>query len=79
MEPSGLAWVQRFPGSVSLDDLVPEFRDRVRAFLRALKDGGAKVRIAATYRPPGEGLARVTVVDADGRSDTSEIRFKKLR
>ena len=34
---------------------------------------------AATYRPPGEGLARVTVVDADGRSDTSEIRFKKLR
>lgn len=52
MEPSGLVWVQRFPGSVSLDDLVPEFRDKVRAFLRALKDGGAKVRIAATYRPP---------------------------
>jgi penicillin-binding protein 1C len=34
---------------------------------------------AATYVPPGEGVARVTVVDADGRSDTSEIRFKKLR
>ena len=34
---------------------------------------------AATYHPGGEGLARVTVVDADGRSDTSEIRFKKLR
>jgi penicillin-binding protein 1C len=34
---------------------------------------------AATYTPAGEGLARVTVVDADGRSDTSEIRFKKLR
>jgi penicillin-binding protein 1C len=34
---------------------------------------------AATYRPGGEGLARVTVVDADGRSDSSEIRFKKLR
>jgi penicillin-binding protein 1C len=34
---------------------------------------------AATYRPGGEGLARVTVVDADGRSDTSEIRFKKIR
>jgi len=34
---------------------------------------------AATYKPGGEGLARVTVVDADGRSDTSEIRFKKLR
>jgi len=34
---------------------------------------------AATYLPAGEGVARVTVVDADGRSDTSEIRFKKLR
>jgi penicillin-binding protein 1C len=34
---------------------------------------------AATYLPNGEGVARVTVVDADGRSDTSEIRFKKLR
>ncbi|MBV9550222.1 MAG: penicillin-binding protein 1C [Alphaproteobacteria bacterium] len=34
---------------------------------------------AATYRPQAEGLARVTVVDADGRSDSSEIRFKKIR
>ncbi len=52
MEPSGLAWVQRFPGSVSLDDLVPEFRDKANAFVRALRAGGAKVRITATYRPP---------------------------
>jgi penicillin-binding protein 1C len=33
----------------------------------------------ALYAPEGEGPARVTVVDADGRSDTAEIRFKKLR
>ena len=33
----------------------------------------------ALYTPQGEGLARVTVVDADGRSATSEIRFKKMR
>ena len=33
----------------------------------------------ALYTPQGEGLARVTVVDADGRSDTSQIRFKKIR
>ncbi len=33
----------------------------------------------ALYTPEGEGLARVTVVDADGRSATSEIRFKKMR
>jgi penicillin-binding protein 1C len=33
----------------------------------------------ALYAPGGEGLARVTVVDADGKSDTSNIRFKKMR
>ncbi len=32
----------------------------------------------ALYTPKGEGLARVTVVDEDGRSDSSEIRFKKM-
>src|SRR6266540_4174079 len=33
---SGAAWVQRFPGSKSVDDLEPAFRERVRAFLGAL-------------------------------------------
>jgi penicillin-binding protein 1C len=33
----------------------------------------------ALYVPSGEGVARVTVVDADGRSDTSTVRFKHLR
>ncbi len=28
--------------------------------------------------PPGEGFARVTVVDAQGRSDSSEVRFKHI-
>ncbi|HEY1613896.1 MAG TPA: penicillin-binding protein 1C [Rhizomicrobium sp.] len=32
----------------------------------------------APYQPSGEGVARVTVVDADGRSDTARIRFKRL-
>ncbi len=31
----------------------------------------------ALYLPQGEGLARITVVDSDGRSDSSEVRFKK--
>lgn len=31
------------------------------------------------YQPPGEGLARITVVDTEGRSDSSEVRFKKLK
>jgi penicillin-binding protein 1C len=30
------------------------------------------------YQPTGEGFARVTVVDAEGRSDTARIRFKRL-
>jgi hypothetical protein len=52
VEPSGPQWVARFPGSVSLDDLLPEFQKAVRGFLHALRDAGARVRIAATYRPP---------------------------
>ena len=31
------------------------------------------------YTPDGEGLARFTVVDAQGRSDTAQVRFKKMR
>jgi penicillin-binding protein 1C len=33
----------------------------------------------ALYTPEGEGPARVTVVDAEGRSDTAQVRFKKVR
>ena len=32
----------------------------------------------ALYAPQGEGIAHVTVVDSQGRSDSSEIRFKRL-
>jgi penicillin-binding protein 1C len=31
------------------------------------------------YKPHGEGVARITVVDSEGRSDTSKVRFKRLR
>ena len=30
------------------------------------------------YAPRGEGIAHVTVVDSQGRSDTSEVRFKRM-
>ncbi len=33
----------------------------------------------AFYMPGGEGVARVTVVDAEGRSDSSTVRFKRMR
>ncbi len=31
-----------------------------------------------TVTPDGEGVARITVVDASGRSDTSQVRFKHM-
>jgi len=31
------------------------------------------------YTPDGEGVARFTVVDAQGRSDSAQVRFKKTR
>ena len=31
------------------------------------------------YTPDGEGVGRITVVDAQGRSDTSLVRFKKAK
>jgi|SRR5215471_356507 len=51
-ELSGRAWVERFPGSKSVDDLEPNFRRSVKGFLKALADAGADVTISATFRPP---------------------------
>jgi hypothetical protein len=51
-EPSGVAWVERFPTSRSTDALVDGFRQKCEAFLAALEDAGAAVTISATLRPP---------------------------
>jgi hypothetical protein len=51
VEPSGPAWVARFPTSTSVSDCVQPFRDELTAFLAALKAAGAAVSIAATLRP----------------------------
>ena len=50
-EPSGPQWCPRFPTSASLDDLLPDFGDATKAFISAMKKGGATVSVAATYRP----------------------------
>lgn len=51
---SGTAWWQanqgRFPNSAAVADLVPAFRDKVAAFIAALKDAGATVKVSATRR-----------------------------
>ena len=51
-ELSGPQWCTRFPTSTSPNDLLPDFRDRVLAFISVMQRGGATVTIAATYRPP---------------------------
>lgn len=71
------------PDAKSKDPSLQFKADGGRAPLTWLVNGaplGSFDRFApALYTPQGEGLARITVVDADGRSDTSEIRFKKIR
>lgn len=49
---SGAHWVRFFPASSSIDDLASPFRQRVRAFEKALRDAGAEITITNTYRPP---------------------------
>jgi hypothetical protein len=51
-EPAGPQWCARFPTSDRLEDLLPDFGDACRAFISAMKKGGASVAVAATFRPP---------------------------
>jgi hypothetical protein len=51
-EFSGPQWCKRFPGSASIDDLDPEWRGSVWAFLSAMQKGGATIEVSATLRPP---------------------------
>jgi hypothetical protein len=51
-EPSGVAWVERFPTSRLTEALATGFRQKCEAFLAALEEAGAGVTINATLRPP---------------------------
>lgn len=50
-ELSGPQWVARFPTSREITDLTQPFSGQVAAFVGALTQAGAKVRINASYRP----------------------------
>ena len=50
-EPSGAQWVNRFPTSAVLSDLLPAFSTSVQNFINSIKNAGGHVRISATYRP----------------------------
>ncbi len=51
---SGADWWRanqaNYPNSAAVADLVPAFRDKVTAFLKALKDAGASVTVSVTRR-----------------------------
>lgn len=51
---SGAVWWRanqaQFPNSAAITDLVPPFRDNVTAFVKALRDAGADVKVSATRR-----------------------------
>ena len=49
---SGKEWVEFKRASSSLDDLASPFRQKARAFLKAVQDAGAIVKINNTLRPP---------------------------
>ena len=79
MPVSGPQWINRFPTSTSLDDLVQPFQGNLRRFLTALQIAGVRVAIADTLRPPQraylmhfafriarEGLDPATVPQMDG-------------
>ena len=48
---SGASWVQKFPNSTSLDDLVDPFKGNAKKFIAALQKAGATVTVNATLRP----------------------------
>src|SRR2546423_4884122 len=51
MEPSGVQFVSRFPGSRDPADLAEPFRTNLHRFLDALQAAGAAVHVTATFRP----------------------------
>jgi len=88
LPPPSITWppngaVVPLPDSHAKDPALQFKADGGKAPLTWLVNGallGSFDRFApALYTPAGEGLAHVTVVDAEGRSDSSEIRFKKMR
>ena len=50
-QKAGAVWCQRFAGDDSIGSLNQSFKPRVRDFIDALREGGARVRITSGKRP----------------------------
>ncbi|KXB29911.1 peptidoglycan-binding domain-containing protein [Dechloromonas denitrificans] len=76
-EFSGADWCARFPGSNSTDDLEGDFKTGVNSFICAMKQGGADVSVAATYRPPERAyLMHWSWMIANGKSEAADVSAK---
>jgi hypothetical protein len=73
-ELSGPQWCARFPSSAKTTDLLPDFHDRVEAFISAMARAGAHVSVADTYRPPERAyLMHFCCMIADGGQDPAAV------
>jgi hypothetical protein len=76
-ELSGADWCSKFPGSSSIDELEDNFKTGVKDFVAALKQAGASVSIAATYRPPERAyLMHWSWMIANGKAEPTNIPAK---
>jgi D-alanyl-D-alanine dipeptidase len=50
-ELSGAQWVERFPTSRDIEDLIEPFRANVQTFFAAIAAAGGSTSVSATYRP----------------------------
>jgi len=76
-ELSGADWCTRFLGSTSTDDLDDDFKTGVKSFIGAMKQGGASVSVAATYRPPERAyLMHWSWMIANGKTEAADVPAK---
>ncbi|HEY4294622.1 MAG TPA: hypothetical protein VGM71_16530, partial [Luteibacter sp.] len=74
---SGSHWHPCFPTSTSLDDLISPFRENVKDFVAVLEEGGAKVSVAATLRPPERAYLMHYAHKVAGGFDPSDVPLRE--
>src|ERR1700743_2949893 len=73
-ELSGPQWCARYPSSKLTSHLLPDFRERVDAFLARLKNAGPGVQNGDTCRPPERAyLMHWCCMIADSGQDPSAV------
>jgi hypothetical protein len=72
-ELSGPEWVERFPDSKKVADLVEPFRGDVEKFLGALDNAHAGVSIGTTYRPKERGYLMRFSYDIAHGADPAKV------